>query len=112
MTAHALTSDLTYTCSHSATATVPGTGRLRIDDKPVVTHANMLATKVANCPNKDPNQSQKPCTKCVEASSGTKLRVDGELVVLDDFTSKTDSLPAPPGGHITASSAHSRLRSV
>jgi hypothetical protein len=111
MTAHALTSDLSYACSHKATATVKGTERLRVDDQSVVTHANMLAATVANCPNKDASQGQKPCTKCVAASSGTKLRVDGELVVLDDFTSKTDSLPLPAGS-ITASSAHARLRSI
>lgn len=82
MSARALTSDLRYTCSHAATAKVPGTGRLRVDDQSVVTHANMLAATVASCPNTDASKGQWYCFEVDPSPAYSWFDLDGRIATL------------------------------
>ncbi len=92
---------------HGGTLSKSGVSRLTVDGQKVLTAANVLAATIPDCAN-NPNASQVKCTGVSGVTPGkaTKLKVDGEFVVIETLGGTTNGTPP---GTIVASGAHSRL---
>lgn len=95
-----------------------GTARLRIDGRKVLTAANVLAATISQLAcNNDTNAGQvkckgvlaKPPETAPKLQTATKLKVDGEFVVVDPPGGTTNGVPP---GTIESSGVHDRLKAV
>lgn len=104
---------------HGGTLSVSGTARLKIDGHKVLTAANVLKATISlteSC-NNNPNAGQVKCTGVLatppepapKLKTATKLKVDGEFVVIDPPGGTTNGTPP---GTIVGSGVHDRLKAV
>ena len=116
-----LTEDTVLICAatevpHGGTLSVTGTARLKIDGHKVLTAANVLEATISTCTN-DPSKGQTKCTgvlkdppePAAKLQTATKLKVDGEFVVVDPPGGTTNGVPP---GTIESSGVHDRLKAV
>jgi hypothetical protein len=116
VSARVLTEAASLTCAagepaapHGGTLKVTGSARLRVDGKPVLTGASLRNGTLTLCGN-NPNAGQAPCSGVQEIDPrATRLKVDGNPVALESFTSKTNG--TPPGKLAPLSGLQERLRS-
>ena len=104
---------------HGGILSVSGTARLRIDGRKVLTAANVLKATISLTEfcNNNPNAGQVKCTGVLATPSepapklktATKLKVDGEFVVIDPPSGTTNGTPP---GTIAGSGVHDRLKAV
>jgi hypothetical protein len=94
---------------HGGTLQVKGGARLKVDGQKVLTASSVLAATIPDCLN-DPNAGQVKCTGVSGVTPGkaTKLKVDGEFVVIETLGGATNG--KPPGTIVASSSVHSRLQ--
>lgn len=111
MPGNVLTDDLGFQCSHAGGVTVTGSARLCVEGHSVLTNPEILAAVFdGTCTNTGGNLT--PCSKCSSSSAGTKLRIDGALAVLADFSTVTNSVPPGTITIVASSPPHARMRSV
>ena len=92
--AKVVTTSSKFECVHHAPVPASGADLLRVDGNGVTTKQAAEAAEIATCPNTGSGNS--PCKKVsVTAGASTRLRVDGEAVLLAIMTATTNS--APPG---------------
>ncbi len=96
---------------HGGTLSKSGVGRLKVDGHKVLTTANILVATatISACQNKE-DAGQVKCTAVSEVTSGkaTKLKVDGEFVVIDPPGGTTNG--TPPGTIAAGAGVHDRLK--
>jgi hypothetical protein len=101
---------------HGGTLSKSGTNRVKVDGQKVLTAKNVLEatmSSTAPCQN-DPNAGQVKCTRVLanppdpatKLETATKLKVDGEFVVIDPPRGTTDGVPP---GTIAVSGVRGRL---
>ena len=111
-----LTEDVTLKCSagpggtHGGTLAVTGNSRLRVDGKLVLTKSAITAGAITVCGNTNANAGEIVCTKASGPSAASKLRIDGNPVVLDNISATTNGNPA--GKLAVSGTVHGRLKAV
>jgi hypothetical protein len=112
-----LTEDTVLKCAagtapapHGGTLTKSGVTRMKVDGKPVLTAAKILAATIATCGNTNTSNGQVQCTgvSSVTAGKAARLRVDGEPVVTASLGGVTTG--TPPGTIEASSGVHDRLQ--
>ena len=111
-----LTEDVTLKCAagptgaHGGTLGVSGNSRLRVDGKLVLTKSAITAGTITLCGNTNANAGEIVCTKASGPSAASKLKIDGNPVVLDNISATTNG--TPPGKLAVTGTVHNRLKAV
>jgi hypothetical protein len=105
-----LNGDAVIRCSHGGTVrAVASQQALKLDGKPALVLADLLAATISDCPNRDPRAGLLPCLliTSVIAGSATKLKAGGQPVVLDSAQGVTSS--TPPGTFSVSSAGQTKV---
>lgn len=97
-----LITNSTVTCGHSGNVTVTSTQKLKVGNNPVLVKASIQGKSIPDCktiaPANDPSGTQtgQKCTTVSSVGSGeaTKLKVNGQAVMLDTLSGTTDGMVA------------------
>jgi hypothetical protein len=90
----------TVTCGHSGNVVVTSTQKLKVGNNPVLVKVSIADKSIAGCttaPASDASgPTAKPCKKVSLVSNGeaTKLKVNGQAVMLDTLSGETDGMVA------------------
>jgi hypothetical protein len=93
-----LITNSTVTCGHSGNVTVTSTQKLKVSNSPVLVKASIESKSIPDCattPATDASgPTAKPCKTVSSVSSGeaTKLKVNGQAVMLDTLSGTTDGM--------------------
>jgi len=108
------------TCGHSGNVAVTSTQKLRVNNNPVLVKASIESKVIAGCatvPASDPSgPTAKPCTAVSSVTSGeaTKLKVNGQAVMLDTLSGTTDGMVAKttPQMLLSATAGQTKLTAI
>lgn len=104
--ASVLTTNSTVTCGHSGNVAVTSTQKLKVNNNSVLVRTSIEGKSIpatplpGSCqtqPASDPSgPTAKPCTKVssVDHGEATKLKVNGQAVMLDTLSGTTDGMVA------------------
>lgn len=105
-----LTAMSTVQCGHGGSVLLgKGAARLLVLGKPVLLKRDVEGRDIGQDCGTKPSATTAPCTKVLSVTQGlsTKLRVDGEGVLLEDLQGTTTGAPM---GLLAASSGQSKLK--
>ena len=110
----------TVICGHSGNVAVTSTQKLKVSNNPVLVKASISGKSISGCATpaaSDPSgPTAKPCTTVSSVGSGeaTKLKVNGQAVMLDTLSGTTDGMAAKitPQTLLSATAGHTKLTAI
>jgi hypothetical protein len=115
-----LVTNSTVTCGHSGNVTVTSTQKLKVSNSPVLIKTSIENQSIPDCltaPASDASgPTAKPCKTVSSVGSGeaTKLKVNGQAVMLDTLSGATDGMvtKVTPQLLLSATAGHTKLTAI
>jgi hypothetical protein len=109
--AYVMTKQGSANCAHSGTTTLQSSSKLKVSGSPVIVSSDVSTWSISGCAQTDTAHSQVQCATYMSFNGkASKLKVNGEAVVLDTFSGTTNG--KPDSSSAPASAGQSKLQAT